>query len=58
MPVTPSASPGSSISSASAEVAEGQRMESAADKGSTVNAGTTNNSSGSTGKPSKQTASA
>ena len=33
-------------------------MESAADKGSTVNAGTTNNSSGTTGKPSKQTASA
>jgi hypothetical protein len=49
---------GSAIASVSSEVAEGQRMESAADKGSTVNAGTTNNSSGSTGKPSKQTASA
>jgi hypothetical protein len=49
---------GSAIASVSSEVAEGQRMESAADKGSTVNAGTTNNSSGSSGKPSKQTASA
>jgi hypothetical protein len=58
MPVETSSSSGASISSASAEVAEGQRMESAADKGSTVNAGTTNNSSGSSGKPSKQTASA
>jgi hypothetical protein len=58
MPVTPSSSSGASISSSSAEVAEGQRMESAADKGSTINAGTTNNSSGSSGKPSKQTASA
>jgi hypothetical protein len=58
MPVESSSSSGASISSASAEVAEGQRMESAADKGSVVNAGTTNNSSGSTGKPNKQTASA
>ena len=33
-------------------------MESAADQGVTVNADTTNNSSGSIGKPSKQTASA
>lgn len=49
---------GASISSSSAEVSEGQRMESAADKGATINAGTTNNSSSSTGKPSKQTASA
>ena len=49
---------GSAIASVSSEVAEGQRMESAADKGSTINAGTTNNSSGSSGKPSKQTASA
>ena len=58
MPVEASSSSGASISSSSAEVAEGQRMESAADKGSTINAGTTNNSSGSSGKPSKQTASA
>jgi hypothetical protein len=60
-PVTPSgggAPSGEAISSASSEVSEGQRMESAADKGGTINAGTTNNSSGSTGKPSKQTASA
>jgi hypothetical protein len=59
--ITPSgggAPSGESISSSSAEVSEGQRMESAADKGSTVNAGTTNNSSGTTGKPNKQTASA
>ena len=59
--VTPSgggASSGAAISSASSEVAEGQRMESAADKGATISAGTTNNSSGTTGKPSKQTASA
>ena len=52
------ASAGASLSSDSAAVAEGQRMESAADQGGAVNAGTTNNSSGSTGKPSKQTASA
>ena len=58
MPVEASSSSGASISSSSAEVAEGQRMDSAADKGSTINAGTTNNSSGSSGKPSKQTASA
>lgn len=49
---------GASLSSASTEVAEGQRMESAADKGSVVNSPTTNNSSSSSGKPSKQTASA
>jgi hypothetical protein len=68
MPVTPSATPapmtgappvsGASLSSASTEVAEAQRMESAADKGSVVNSPTTNNSSSSSGKPSKQTASA
>jgi hypothetical protein len=68
MPVTPSAAPapmtgappvsGASLSSASTEVAEAQRMESAADKGSVVNSPTTNNSSSSSGKPSKQTASA
>jgi hypothetical protein len=67
-PPAPSASPapmtgeppvsGASLSSASSEVAEGQRMESAADKGSVVNSPTTNNSSSSSGKPSKQTASA
>jgi hypothetical protein len=58
--ITPSggAPSGESISSSSSQVSEGQRMESAADKGSTVNAGTSNNSSGTTGKPSKQTASA
>lgn len=55
---TPSAPSGASLSSDSASVAESQRMESAADQGVTVNAGTTNNSSGSIGKPSKQTASA
>ena len=49
---------GASLSSASSEVAEGQRMESAADQGSVVNAPTNNNSSSSSGKPSKQTASA
>jgi hypothetical protein len=68
MPVTPSEAPapmtgappvsGASLSSASTEVAEAQRMESAADKGSVVNSPTTNNSSSSSGKPSKQTASA
>lgn len=49
---------GASLSSASTEVAEAQRMESAADQGSVVNAPTNNNSSSSSGKPSKQTASA
>lgn len=49
---------GPSISSASSEVAEGQRMESAADNGNMISAGTTNNTSSSFGKPSKQTASA
>jgi hypothetical protein len=68
MPPAPSATPapmtgappvsGASLSSASTEVAEAQRMESAADKGSVVNAPTNNNSSSSSGKPSKQTASA
>ena len=67
-PPAPSATPapmtgeppvsGASLSSASTEVAEAQRMESAADKGSVVNSPTTNNSSSSSGKPSKQTASA
>ena len=67
-PPAPSATPapmtgappvsGASLSSASTEVAEAQRMESAADKGSVVNSPTTNNSSSSSGKPNKQTASA
>jgi len=68
VPPSPSATPapmtgappvsGASLSSASTEVAEAQRMESAADKGSVVNAPTNNNSSSSSGKPNKQTASA
>jgi hypothetical protein len=49
---------GASLSSASTDVAEAQRMESAADKGSVVNSPTTNSSSSSSGKPSTQTASA
>jgi hypothetical protein len=48
---------GESISSASTQVAEAQRMESAADQGSVINAPTNSNSTSSTGKPSKQTAS-
>ena len=49
-----SASPpesGSELSDASTQIAEAQRMESAADMGSSVDASSTNNSSGSTGKP-------
>jgi hypothetical protein len=49
---------GASLSSASTDVAEAQRMESAADKGSVVNSPTTNNSSSSSGKSNTQTASA
>jgi hypothetical protein len=49
---------GASLSSASTDVAEAQRMESAADAGSVVNSPTNNSSSSSSGKPSKQTASA
>jgi hypothetical protein len=45
-PTTPS---GASVSQASSDVAEGQRMESAADQGSVVNAPVTNNSSSSQG---------
>jgi hypothetical protein len=41
---------GSELSTKSSEVAEAQRMESAADAGTTVNAPTTNNSVGSKGK--------
>lgn len=59
---SPSAGPepktGESLSATSAQVAESQRMESAADQGSVINSPTTNNSTGSTGKPKKQTASA
>ena len=40
---------GSELSDASAEIAEAQRMESSADMGSSVDASSTNNSSGSTG---------
>jgi hypothetical protein len=45
------------LSSASSEVAEAQRMESAAEVGSVVNAPVTNNTTGSMGQqPKKQTA--
>jgi hypothetical protein len=47
---------GAALSSASSEVAEGQRMDSAASAGVTVDAGTTNNTSGSTGQKPKQIA--
>ena len=40
---------GSELSDASAEIAEAQRMESAADQGSSIDASSTNNSSGSMG---------
>ena len=49
---------GESLSTASTQVAEAQRMESAADQGSVINSPTNNNSTSSEGKPSKQTASA
>ena len=61
---SPSASPsssapsGSSIGQMSSDVAEGQRLDSAADKGTTINAPTVNNSSGSTGKAPKTIADA
>jgi hypothetical protein len=45
---------GSELSSASSQIAEGQRMESAADIGSVVNSPITNNSSSSAGKQPKQ----
>jgi hypothetical protein len=49
---------GASLSTASSEIAEAQRMESAADTGSVVNAPVTNNSRGTTGQqPKNQTAS-
>jgi hypothetical protein len=41
---------GETLSTASSEVAEGQRMDSAADAGTTINAPMTNNKSGATGK--------
>jgi hypothetical protein len=50
---SPESSPsvsGSALSSASSEVAEGQRMDSAADAGITIDAPTTNNKAGTTGK--------
>lgn len=49
---------GSNISQASSQVAEGQRMESAADMGSIFNAPTTNNVSDTEGKPSNAIADA
>jgi hypothetical protein len=49
---------GAALSSTSSEVAEGQRMDSAADAGVYVDAGTVNNSSTSTGKKPKETAGA
>ena len=49
---------GSDVGSASAAVSEGQRMESAADMGSVVNAPTTNNSSSSQGNAKPPTAEA
>ena len=53
-----SAPSGSSIGQMSSDVAEGQRLDSAADKGTTINAPTVNNSSGSTGKAPKTIADA
>jgi hypothetical protein len=47
---------GSSINKLSSDVAEGQRLDSAADKGTTINAPTMNNTSGSTGKAPKNIA--
>lgn len=49
---------GESLSTASTQIAEAQRMESAADQGSVINSPTNNNSTSSEGKPNKQTASA
>ena len=60
-PTAAAASPatsGASLSSASSEVAEGQRMDSAASAGVYVDAGTVNSGSTTTGKQPKQTASA
>lgn len=52
------ATSGASLSQSSSEVAEGQRMDAAADAGVYVDAGTTNNEVSSSGKKPKQTASA
>jgi hypothetical protein len=49
-PTGSASSAGSDISKASSGVAEGQRMESSANMGSTINSPTTNNSSGSSGQ--------
>ena len=54
---TPQAS-GEALSQSSAEVAEGQRMDSAADAGTVVDAGTTNNNMSTSGKKPKQVADA
>jgi hypothetical protein len=48
---------GSSLSDASTQIAEAQRMESDAEQGSVVNAPTTNNSSGQMGQTPKVSAS-
>ena len=48
---------GAALSSASSEVAEGQRMDSAADAGVTIDAPTTNNQAGVKGKEPENTAS-
>lgn len=52
------AASGAAISSASSDVAEGQRMDSAADAGTYIDAGTTNTTTGTSGKKAKQTADA
>jgi hypothetical protein len=49
---------GASLSQASSDVAEGQRMDAAADAGIVVDAGTVNNNMGTTSNKSKQTADA
>ena len=49
---------GASLSQASSEVAEGQRMDAAADAGVVIDAGTTNNNKGTTSNKSKQTSDA
>jgi hypothetical protein len=54
----PSAPSGEELSQTSAQVAEGQRMDSAADAGTVIDAGTTNNNMSSSGKKPKQVADA
>jgi hypothetical protein len=51
---TPTAPSGAGVSETSSNVAEGQRMESAADAGSVINAPITNNNSGQTGQTPKK----